>query len=60
MSISKEDLEKFVTMALRMSVIQLPATRHYRNGELAHAAVSKAMPCKRLKKITHFIHLKKK
>ena len=54
--LTKNELEQFIGMTLYMSVIQLPATRHYWNGRLGHESVSEVMDCNRWEEIKRFIH----
>mgnify|MGYP000336018700 CR=1 FL=1 len=51
-----EDLEQFIGMSLFMSIINLPATRHYWSQCLGHPAISEVMSCNKWEEIKRFIH----
>ncbi|XP_049809183.1 piggyBac transposable element-derived protein 3-like [Schistocerca nitens] len=55
-NVSAGEIEQFIGTALFMSVIQLPATRHYWCKYLGHPVVSDIISCNRWEEIKHFIH----
>ncbi|PSN38182.1 hypothetical protein C0J52_15046 [Blattella germanica] len=54
--VSHSEIEQFIGTSLFMSIIQLPATRHYWNSYLGHPAVNEVMSCNRWEEIKRFIH----
>ena len=55
-SITLDDIEKFIACALYMSVIKLPTTRDYWSSKLSVSCVSDLMGVNRFKEIKRFMH----
>ncbi|KAJ8912352.1 hypothetical protein NQ315_014719 [Exocentrus adspersus] len=55
-NISQYEMEQFIGIAIYMSIIQLPSTRHYWNNDVGHPAVSSVMSCNRFEEVKRFLH----
>lgn len=55
-NVSTDEIEQFIGTCLYMSIIQLPATRHYWCGYLGHPAINEVISCNRWEEIKRYIH----
>lgn len=56
LSLSKTELQKFIGTCIFMSVVQLPATRHYWSSYMGHPVVSNIMTCNRWEAVKRSLH----
>ncbi|XP_070395386.1 piggyBac transposable element-derived protein 4-like [Dermacentor albipictus] len=56
LTLSVEELERFVGMALYMSIIQLPSTRDYSSSSIGHHKVADVMCLNRWEELKRFLH----
>lgn len=55
-NVSTDEIEQFIGTCLYMSIIQLPATRHYWCGYLGHPTINEVISCNRWEEIKRYIH----